>query len=68
MDKKQVKDLMVPIDQYAVVDQSATVYDAWLYAIQPSWLPHGDAYPPFMRKDVRRMMVFAPMINARSSW
>lgn len=28
MDKKRVKDVMVPIDQYAVVGQSATVYEA----------------------------------------
>lgn len=28
MNKKQVKDLMVPIDQYAVVSQTATVHDA----------------------------------------
>lgn len=28
MDTKRVKDLMVPIDEYAVVDKSATLYDA----------------------------------------
>ncbi|HLA67742.1 MAG TPA: DUF3160 domain-containing protein [Acidimicrobiia bacterium] len=28
-----------------------TIYGAWLYAVQPTWLPHGDAYPPFMRTD-----------------
>ncbi|HTG47344.1 MAG TPA: DUF3160 domain-containing protein [Actinomycetota bacterium] len=26
-----------------------TVYDGWLWAIQPSWLPHGAAFPDFMR-------------------
>ena len=28
-----------------------TIYGAWLYALQPTWLPRGDAYPPFMRTD-----------------
>ncbi len=28
-----------------------TVYDAWLAAIEPMWLPHGDAFPDFMRTD-----------------
>ncbi len=28
---------------------AATVYDAWLYALQPMWLPHGAAFPDFMR-------------------
>jgi hypothetical protein len=26
-----------------------TVYDAWLAAIEPMWLPHGAAFPDFMR-------------------
>ncbi|MEX1297283.1 MAG: DUF3160 domain-containing protein [Candidatus Limnocylindrales bacterium] len=26
-----------------------TVYDAWLSAIEPMWLPHGEAFPDFMR-------------------
>lgn len=28
-----------------------TAYDAWLYSLQPMWLSHGEAYPPFMRGD-----------------
>jgi hypothetical protein len=28
---------------------AATVYDGWLYAIQPVWSPHGAAYPDFMQ-------------------
>jgi len=28
-----------------------TAYGAWLYSLQPMWLPHDDAYPPFMRGD-----------------
>ena len=27
----------------------STVYDAWLSAIEPMWLPHGTAFPDFMR-------------------
>lgn len=30
-------------------DWAGTVYDAWLYAIQPVLVPHGEAYPDFMR-------------------
>jgi hypothetical protein len=29
----------------------ATVYDAWLAAIEPMWLPHGAAFPDFMQSD-----------------
>jgi hypothetical protein len=29
----------------------STVYDAWLAAIEPMWLPHGAAFPDFMRGD-----------------
>ncbi len=28
---------------------AGTVYDAWLYALEPMWAPHGEAYPDFMR-------------------
>ncbi len=30
-------------------DWAATVYDAWLYALEPMWSPHGAAFPDFMR-------------------
>ncbi|MET0772062.1 MAG: DUF3160 domain-containing protein [Candidatus Limnocylindrales bacterium] len=29
----------------------STVYDAWLAAIEPMWLPHGTAFPDFMQSD-----------------
>jgi hypothetical protein len=32
-----------------VSDWGSTVYDAWLYALQPMFLPHGKASPDFMR-------------------
>ncbi len=28
-----------------------TVYDAWLAAVEPMWLPRGEAFPDFMRSD-----------------
>ncbi len=30
-------------------DWGATVYDAWLAALEPMWLPHGESFPDFMR-------------------
>jgi len=35
-----------------LADWGSTVYDAWLYAILPMWLPHGDAYPDYMQTAV----------------
>lgn len=32
-------------------DWGGTVYDAWLYALEPLWAPHGQAFPDFMRTD-----------------
>jgi hypothetical protein len=32
-------------------DWAGTVYDGWLYAIQPTWTPHGAAFPDFMQSD-----------------
>ena len=31
-----------------------TVYDAWLAAVEPMWLPHGAGFPDFMRSDAWR--------------
>jgi hypothetical protein len=30
-------------------DWSRSVYDGWLWSLEPSWAAHGDAYPDFMR-------------------
>ena len=27
----------------------STVYDGWLWSLEPSWKPHGEAFPDFMR-------------------
>ena len=32
-------------------DWGSTVYDAWLYAVEPMFTPRADAYPDFMRRD-----------------
>ncbi|MDH3539613.1 MAG: DUF3160 domain-containing protein [Acidimicrobiia bacterium] len=32
-------------------DWATTVYDAWLYAIEPMWQPHGTAFPEYMRTE-----------------
>jgi hypothetical protein len=32
-------------------DWASTVYDGWLYAIQPVWSAHGTAYPGFMQTE-----------------
>jgi hypothetical protein len=32
-------------------DWAATVYDAWLYALEPMWSAHGTAFPDFMQTD-----------------
>ena len=37
------------VDARSADDWAGTVYDAWLYALQPVLVPHGRAYPDFMR-------------------
>jgi hypothetical protein len=37
---------MRPKDQWG-----STVYDAWLYALQPMWAKHGQAFPDYMRSN-----------------
>ncbi|MGA9760923.1 MAG: DUF3160 domain-containing protein [Gaiellaceae bacterium] len=32
-------------------DWGSTVYDAWLYALEPMFVTHGTAYPDFMRNE-----------------
>ncbi len=35
----------------ADADWAGTVYDAWLYALQPMWSEHGSDFPDFMQSD-----------------
>ncbi len=37
------------VDDRSADDWAGTVYDAWLYAIQPVLVPKGQAFPDFMR-------------------
>jgi hypothetical protein len=37
------------IDARDLDDWSGTVYDAWLWALEPVWMRHGTAYPDYMR-------------------
>jgi hypothetical protein len=34
-----------------VADWGSTVYDAWLYAVEPMWQPRGDEYPEYMQTE-----------------
>jgi hypothetical protein len=47
----QVETMTDLVSGRGIADWAGTVYDAWLYAIQPMWSPHGAAYPDFMRTD-----------------
>ncbi len=47
----QLTDLRALVSGREISQWAATVYDAWLYAIEPMWSPHGLAYPDFMRTD-----------------
>jgi hypothetical protein len=47
----QMKAMQTAIAERPREDWGATAYDAWLYAIEPTWLPHGEAFPDFMRTD-----------------
>jgi hypothetical protein len=37
------------IDARSLEDWSGTVYDAWLWSLEPVWMRHGTAYPDYMR-------------------
>ena len=37
------------LDGRTIDDWGRTVYDSWLYAIDPTWRPHGVAFPAFMQ-------------------
>ena len=45
----QLKELTDLLAARNIGEWAATVYDGWLYAIQPVWNPHGAAYPDFMQ-------------------
>lgn len=46
---QQLEQMRQALSGRAPEASAATVYDAWLSAIEPMWLPHGAAFPDFMR-------------------
>jgi len=48
---KQMDKMRTEIAARGTDEWSSTVYDAWLWAIQPVWVPHGSAFPDYMRTD-----------------
>lgn len=47
----QLKKVQKAIAVRPAKDWGSTVYDAWLYALEPMFVTHGTAYPDFMRSD-----------------
>jgi hypothetical protein len=45
----QINEMQDAVQARPEQDWGATVYDAWLKAIEPMWLAHGKAFPDFMR-------------------
>jgi hypothetical protein len=39
------------VAERGAAEWGSTVYDAWLYALEPVWRAHGVAYPDFMRTE-----------------
>jgi len=47
----QLKKVQKAVASRPAKDWGSTVYDAWLYALEPVFVNHGTAYPDFMRSD-----------------
>ncbi|HEY5160703.1 MAG TPA: DUF3160 domain-containing protein [Gaiellaceae bacterium] len=47
----QLKKVQKVVASRPAKDWGSTVYDAWLYALEPMFVTHGTAYPAFMRSD-----------------
>jgi hypothetical protein len=48
---EQMAALRALIDERQTSDWAGTVYDAWLYALEPQFVPRSTAYPEVMRSD-----------------
>ncbi len=48
---EQLEKMRAELADRTIDDWAATVYDAWLYALQPLWAPYGLAHPDFMRSE-----------------
>jgi hypothetical protein len=47
----QLASMRALVSERTEEDWGRTVYDAWLWALEPMWSPHGRAYPDFMQTD-----------------
>lgn len=48
---EQLDDMRGLLAARTPADWAGTVYDAWLYALEPMWARHGEAFPDFMRTE-----------------
>jgi hypothetical protein len=48
---EQLSDLRDAVSDRTAQDWGRTVYDSWLYAIEPTWAPNGPAFPDFMQTE-----------------
>jgi len=46
---EQLKLMQTMIADRPQKDWGATVYDSWLWSLEPAWSPHGKAFPDYMR-------------------
>jgi hypothetical protein len=49
--EQQMEAMQTMLAVRTIDDWAATVYDAWLYALQPKWIKNGTAFPEFMRSE-----------------
>jgi hypothetical protein len=49
--EQQMEAMQKLLADRTIDDWAATVYDAWLYALQPKWIENGSAFPEFMRSE-----------------
>jgi hypothetical protein len=49
--QQAVGEIRADVAARSIEQWGTTVYEAWLWALQPTWTRHGEAFPPFMRSD-----------------
>lgn len=47
----KLDEMRTAISERDLADWGSTVYDGWLWALQPLWFEHGKAFPDYMRTD-----------------
>jgi hypothetical protein len=48
---EQLEELRNAVERRTIADWSRTVYDAWLYALDATWVSRGAAFPDFMQTE-----------------